>query len=141
MGDGNHSLATAKTHWENLKQSLNEAGKMGHPARWALVELVNVHDDGLEFEPIHRVVFNIEPAVIEEYVAGDGEEIEMVANGEVRMVRIKNMESNLPVGNLQLILDKLAVEKPEIKIDYIHGEETVKKLAMGNNVGFLLPAV
>ena len=62
VGDGNHSLATAKACWENVKPSLSEEEKQSHPARYALVELVNVHDDGLAFEPIHRVVFNIDMA-------------------------------------------------------------------------------
>jgi hypothetical protein len=65
MGDGNHSLATAKAIWENIK---NEAGDpasvMDDPARYALVELVNIHDDGLQFEPIHRVIFNVNPDVL-----------------------------------------------------------------------------
>jgi len=61
VGDGNHSLASAKVHWENVKKSLSEAEVEDHPARFALVEVVNVHDDGIVFEPIHRVLFNIEP--------------------------------------------------------------------------------
>jgi hypothetical protein len=60
VGDGNHSLASAKAHWENVKKTLPEEAQAGHPARYALVEIVNVHDDGLKFEPIHRVVFNVE---------------------------------------------------------------------------------
>ena len=65
MGDGNHSLATAKTIWETLKAGASDKkAVMGHPARFALVELVNVHDEGLEFEPIHRVVFNANPAAM-----------------------------------------------------------------------------
>jgi hypothetical protein len=58
VGDGNHSLASAKGHWENLKSSLSAEKIENHPARYALVELVNVHDHGLIFEPIHRVLFN-----------------------------------------------------------------------------------
>lgn len=61
VGDGNHSLATAKAYWEELKASLSADMLEDHPARYALVELVNVHDDGLEFEPIHRCLFNIDP--------------------------------------------------------------------------------
>lgn len=60
MGDGNHSLATAKAIWEELKKTSSDRNAlMNHPARFALVELVNVHDTGLEFEPIHRILFNI----------------------------------------------------------------------------------
>lgn len=59
VGDGNHSLASAKAHWEQVKKTLPESEQECHPARFALVEVVNVHDDGLIFEPIHRVVFNV----------------------------------------------------------------------------------
>ena len=61
MGDGNHSLATAKACWEKLKPTLSPQEQETHPARYALVELVNLHDDSLEFEPIHRVVFGVDP--------------------------------------------------------------------------------
>ena len=60
VGDGNHSLATAKACWENLKKTMSEDELKNHPARYALVEIVNVHDSGLVFEPIHRVVFNVD---------------------------------------------------------------------------------
>lgn len=59
MGDGNHSFATAKANWEKLKATLPEDQRADHPARYALVELENVHDEGIVFEPIHRVVFNV----------------------------------------------------------------------------------
>lgn len=61
VGDGNHSLAAAKAYWEKLKQSLDKDQQENHPARFALVEVVNIHDEGLVFEPIHRVVFNVDP--------------------------------------------------------------------------------
>ncbi len=138
MGDGNHSLATAKVHWENLKANLTEEEKDNHPARFALVELVNVHDDGLEFEPIHRVLFDVDRNDLESYIAGEGGELEIVNNGEKRKMSIKNMGSNLVVGNLQILLDKYLEEHPTVKIDYVHGVEAVEKLSNGNNVGFIL---
>lgn len=138
MGDGNHSLATAKVHWENLKANLTEEEKDNHPARFALVELVNVHDDGLEFEPIHRVLFDVDRNDLESYIVGEGGELEIVNNGEKRKMSIKNMGSNLVVGNLQILLDKYLEEHPTVKIDYVHGVEAVEKLSNGNNVGFIL---
>lgn len=57
MGDGNHSLATAKTNWENLKKTLTPEEIATHPARYALCEIENIHDSGIVFEPIHRVLF------------------------------------------------------------------------------------
>lgn len=138
MGDGNHSLATAKTHWNNIKNSLSEEERESHPARFALVELVNVHDDGLEFEPIHRVIFNVDKDRLREYLSGEGKEVEIVNEGIKEKIRIKEMGSNLPVGDLQKLLDNFVAENSEAKIDYVHGEEAVKKLAVGNNVGLML---
>lgn len=127
MGDGNHSLATAKVCYEKNPNDLN---------RYALVELVNIHDEALEFEAIHRVVFDA-PEDLLDKINGDGDEIEIVRNGEKEKVKIKNMGSNLAVGNLQIILDSI----PNLKIDYVHGEESVKKLAMEKNIGFILPVM
>lgn len=127
MGDGNHSLATAKACYEKNPNDLN---------RYALVELVNIHDEALEFEAIHRVVFDA-PEDLLDKINGDGDEIEIVRNGEKEKVKIKNMGSNLAVGNLQIILDSI----PNLKIDYVHGEESVKKLAMEKNIGFILPVM
>jgi uncharacterized protein (DUF1015 family) len=142
MGDGNHSLATAKTHWENLKVNLSEAEKETHPARYALVELVNVHDSGLEFEPIHRIVYKVESEKLIKYIGGEGEEIEVVTSQGRERIKIKNMGSNLAVGNLQILLDKYIEENPETKIDYIHGEEAVERLVKEKNgIGFLLPVM
>ena len=138
MGDGNHSLATAKAHWNNVKNNLSEEEKINHPARFALVELVNVHDEGLEFEPIHRVIFGVESDKLENFLAGEGKEVKMVSNGEEKIIRLKEVGSNLVVGDLQKLLDEFLQQNPEVKIDYVHGEEAVKKLAVGNNVGFIL---
>lgn len=141
MGDGNHSLATAKTHWNDIKSTLSEEEKESHPARFALVELVNVHDIGLEFEPIHRVIFNVDKNKLREYLLGNGKEIEMVNEGIKEKIRIKETGSNLPVGDLQKLLDDFLVENPEAKIDYVHGEEAVRKLSTDNNIGFILPGM
>lgn len=141
MGDGNHSLATAKTHWNNLKASLSEEEKENHPARFALVELVNVHDSGLEFEPIHRVVFNVDKNKLKEYLSGEGKEIEWVNEGIVEKIKIKESGSNLAVGDLQKLLDEFVNQNPEVKIDYVHGQEAVRKLSLGNNVGLMLPGM
>ena len=70
VGDGNHSLATAKTIYEELKTTLGNDTAAAHPARYALVEVVNIHDEALKFEPIYRVVFGVDPdAIIDELKA------------------------------------------------------------------------
>jgi len=144
VGDGNHSLATAKTCWENLKSSLSEEEKESHPARFCLVEVENIHDDVLEFEPIHRVVFGIEDEdkFIQEFTEklgcsedGDGQEIVIVKGDSKKKFYMKNTSSPLSVGTLQKYLDTLSYE-----VDYIHGEDVVESLSSKDGaVGFLLP--
>ena len=145
VGDGNHSLATAKTCWENLKPSLTEEERKTHPARFCLVEIENIHDDVLEFEPIHRAVFGIEDKdaflkkIMQELecepLDNGGQHIVFVADGKKTDLYIAKMSSPLAVGTLQKYLDSLTYE-----VDYIHGEDVVEKLSSGEGaVGFLLP--
>lgn len=149
VGDGNHSLATAKECWERIKKTLPR-GLTDHPARYALVELVNIHDNSLEFEPIHRVVFGIDPDnVIKEFLnfypgaklgEGEGQRIEFISSEGHGILTVKDSESGLPVGTLQNFLDKYTANNGG-KIDYIHGEEVVENLGKKpGNIGFLLPA-
>lgn len=147
VGDGNHSLATAKACYENLKKVLPKEEYENHPARYALVEIVNLHSEALEFEPIHRVVFNVNPEkMIEELKKyydiseePEGQRIEYVYNKENRVVYIKNPKSNLAVGSLQMFIDEYIKENGG-KVDYIHGDEVTRKLGSEDgNIGFLLP--
>ena len=149
MGDGNHSLATAKTFYENLKKEIGDKA-LSHPARYALVEIVNLHSDALEFEAIHRVLFNVNEEdlmnKLNEYYdvsfeETDGQKFEIVSNGNKKNVWIKNPKSNITVGTLQLFLDEYLKNNPDVKIDYIHGEDTVEKLAVNGNMGFILPVM
>lgn len=147
VGDGNHSLATAKAHWENIKKGLSEEEKENHPARYALIELGNLHDDSLIFEPIHRVIFDCNPeklmeALKEYYDISETEgvqEIVAVKGDKKTKLYIKNPKSQLAVGSLQLFLDEY-IKENGCRIDYIHGEDVVCELsAEENNIGFLLP--
>ena len=147
VGDGNHSLATAKACYENLKKVLPKEEYENHPARYALVEIVNLHSEALEFEPIHRVVFGVNPKHMIEafenyYEVSDepgGQKIEYVYNGVDKVVYIKNPKSNLAVGSLQMFIDKYIKENGG-KVDYIHGDEVTKELgSKEENIGFLLP--
>ena len=145
VGDGNHSLATAKTCWENLKPTLTEEERKTHPARFCLVEIENIHDDVLEFEPIHRIVFGIEDKdaflkkIMKELecepLDNGGQHVVFVADGKKTDLYITKMSSPLAVGTLQKYLDSLTYE-----VDYIHGEDVVEKLSSDRGtVGFLLP--
>ncbi|MBQ3469069.1 MAG: DUF1015 domain-containing protein [Bacilli bacterium] len=150
MGDGNHSLATAKTCYENLKKTMSEEEYLNHPARYALVELVNLHSDALEFEAIHRVVFDVDVNhLIDElskyyeisYDECDGQKMTMITKDEEKDIYIKNPKSNIAVGSLQIFLDDYLKDNPG-KVDYIHGDDATRKLAQGdNNIGFILPAM
>lgn len=149
MGDGNHSLATAKACYEKLKETMSEEEYLNNPARYALVELVNLHSPALEFEAINRVIFNTDPEKLlnslKEYYQinkdGNGQEIEVITNEIDEKWYIENPKSNIAVGSIQIFLDEY-LKNNEGKIDYIHGEETTKNLAkQEGNVGFIFEAM
>ncbi len=148
VGDGNHSLATAKACYENLKKELGDAAK-DHPARYCLVELVNVHSSGLEFEPIHRVIFNTEPQKLMAYLNEHGlvegaaynQKVTVLQKGTKTVYSFKEESAKITVGSLQNALDAYLAEN-EGEIDYIHGEDVVEELsAKENAIGFILPEV
>ena len=149
VGDGNHSLATAKACYEELKKSLTPEEAANHPARYALVEVVNLYDDSLQFEPIHRVVFQTKPnelmkALYEFYEISDspcdGHRITCVIGSRKKDIYVKNPPSNLAVGTLQQFLDS-RLGTVGGSVDYIHGSEVVEQLCADDEmaVGFLLP--
>ena len=132
VGDGNHSLATAKECYNQNKNELN---------RYALCEIVNIHDKALEFEPIYRVVFGADPEkLIDEFIKATGEgsqKFTCVYGDKTRGISVKPT-AKLAVGTLQTFLDEYAKNHPEVEIDYIHGTESLKKLASRENaVGFI----
>lgn len=163
MGDGNHSLATAKAIWEDVKSKFG----MDHPARYALVEIENIHDAGLEFEPIHRVLFNVERELIADLRNFYPDQCHLVpcatsqtmmdlVNREARpehtfgvvtpsgsyVAYVANPPSNLPVGTLQTFLDAWGKMGGFDKIDYVHGADVVVRLgSQPGNLGFYLPAI
>ena len=147
-GDGNHSLATAKSCWEEIKKNLTEEERENHPARYALVELNNIHDEALEFEPIQRVVFDVDAEAVlngifdyyngASFTDNGGQKIDFVYGGKEGSLFVKDAPSNLPVGTLQKYLDNY-VEKNGGEIDYIHGSDVVRKLAKEKNtIGFMV---
>ncbi len=145
VGDGNHSLATAKSCYEELKRLNPDQDLSIHPARYALVELENIHDPSLQFEPIHRILTGVDPqgllAFLKPLCAEGGFCVPYVVgdcHGELYLDRAKG---ELAVAILQNALDDyLATHSGEI--DYIHGDAEVAQLAQQENaVGFLLPAM
>ncbi len=146
VGDGNHSLATAKTCWENIKKTLTEEERKTHPARFALVELMNVHDSSIDFEPIHRVVFDIQPneilsALKSYYRTSDtdegGQRIDYCFKGTSGFIYINDSPCTLAVGSLERFFE---IYYKNLKIDYIHGAEVVRELSeKDGTIGFILP--
>lgn len=163
MGDGNHSLATAKAIWEELKPTVG----MDHPARYALVELVNLHDPSLNFEAIHRVLFGAPDNFLNElkkHFGSDAAYTEATSFEEMKqqvdlstetrqrfgmitpegysVIELSHPKQNLPAGNLQAFLDAYLKEHRECEIDYVHGDDVVDTLSRKpGNLGFYLPAI
>jgi hypothetical protein len=163
MGDGNHSFATAKSCWEDLKPTLGEAERETHPARWALVELENIFDPGLEFEPIHRVLFDTPRDVFEAELARHcgTYSVSPAASSAELMHRVVGAaeqtfgycdesgyatytltapEASIPAGTLQSVIDALVAAGHEV--DYIHGTDATADIGRrASNLGLFLPAV
>ncbi len=138
VGDGNHSLATAKTHWNNLKKTIPCQSRKTHPARYALVELVNVYDEGIYFEPIHRYVFGVDK---DKFLKG----LKAVNGGKMRVYDGKALtnqdgDSDLPTGIRAVdAYIKQFIEENGGTVDYVHGDENLQKLVNGREdaVGIL----
>ena len=148
VGDGNHSLATAKTIYEQLKETLSEDEYLNHPSRYALVEIVNLHSESLDFEPIHRLVFNFDVEnILKELnsyydlnTTGEGQKFKVITSNEEKTYYISNPKSNLSVGSIQVFLDEYLKDRSS-KVDYIHEEEAVTKLIENDNIGFIFDTI
>jgi hypothetical protein len=151
MGDGNHSLATAKSIWEQARAT---AG-MDHPSRWALVEVVNIHDPALDFAPIHRLLFGVKVDIREALARRFGGKVTfsdlptgeamrarlhelpagrqaaglIMPGGRFAVVQFDDPPSSLAVGTLQPFIDRLIAEGGAAAVDYVHGDETLQRLA------------
>ncbi|MBE6590154.1 MAG: DUF1015 domain-containing protein [Ruminococcaceae bacterium] len=147
VGDGNHSLATAKAAYEEIKAQVGPEAALSHPARYALAEVVNLHDTALEFEPIYRVVFGADPdallSELEREIAtlhggAQAQTITVVRGKEEYTLCVPSPESQLAVGTLQAFLARYSEAHPEVTVDYIHGEDSLRMLASREGaVGFL----
>ncbi len=146
VGDGNHSLASAKAAYEEVKAKLGEAA-LSHPARYALAEIVNLHDDALKFEPIYRVMFGVSPAAVlaalGEYAENlDGAEkpqtVDYVHAGGAGSIVFKHPTAQLTVGTLQSFIDEYISSHEGASVDYIHDVDATEALAKNENaIGFI----
>ena len=147
VGDGNHSLASAKAAYEEVKAAIGEEAAASHPARYALVEVVNIHDEALKFEPIYRVMFGVDPedvlSSLRAYVKnlnGDAapQVCEYLFGSEQGTLTIDTPIRQLTVGTLQDFIDEYLASHKGAEVDYIHGEASVEALAKKpNTIGFL----
>jgi len=145
VGDGNHSLATAKTHWENIKAHLTPEAKKNHPARFALVEVINLYDEGIDFEAIHRVVFNVK----DDFIPGlqallKGEHAGLIYSKKTGKIK-QGMPKNGPMAYkiVQDYIDAYLKKNPASTVDYIHGAEHLVEIAdkHENAVAIEMPAL
>ena len=144
VGDGNHSLATAKAHWENIKKTLSKEEQENHPARFALVEANNVYDDGIIFEPIHRILFNAGNFQDElDALDGNGQlAYSYSKNGGKKAIKTtKSAAETYQI--IQKLIDKNLKEHPEMKVDFIHDESSVLEIADKNpdSLAIVMPAL
>ena len=148
VGDGNHSLATAKAYYEELKLSLGEAARE-HPARYALVELCSLSSPALVFRPIYRAVFGADPTELIRALRADADAPRdksnsrqgitvLLPNGSEETVTYAHGSHPLTVGSLQLFLDEYAKTHPDMIIAYIHGEDSLASIVREQGaIGFL----
>lgn len=163
MGDGNHSLASAKSFWEEIKPGLTPQERENHPARYALVEIENIFDPGLEFEPIHRAFFGIteknfdvilshHAKKVEKMIASSldnaikminssGQQSFVLLSGEnVYVYTLDGTERSMPAWTVQSVIDEM-LESKAGTVDYIHGVDTVRELSGKGALGLILPDI
>lgn len=146
VGDGNHSLATAKACYEELKKNNPDVDLSNHPARFALVELENIHDEAQQFAPIHRVITKTNSGQLLAYLAKacTGEQICPIpwfSGSQQGVLELGIQPGQLPLAALQQALDVYLAENAG-EIDYIHGDDVVRQLAQEKNaLGFIVPGI
>ena len=150
VGDGNHSLAAAKLCWEEIKKGLMPEKAESHPARYSLVELVNIHDPAVGFEPIHRVIFDTDDRGFMDRaretftscgMEGEEHSVVLLRAGEVSTVRVYGPS----IGELIGLAEEFCKDwcsKHGGRLDYIHGDDTARGMCAHTAVcGILLPAM
>ncbi|MGE4548670.1 MAG: DUF1015 domain-containing protein [Intestinibacillus sp.] len=161
VGDGNHSMATAKAYWETVKKNLSPEEQADHPARFALVEVVNIHDESLIIEPIHRVMFHVSVNHLLEsakkFYAEQGCKVSVADAApntagahffpfctvtREQVLVVADPKWAIPLATLQAFLDDYLARNTDAKIDYIHGTDVVARLGCKEgNIGFVLPDI
>ena len=153
VGDGNHSLASAKACWEELKKTLTPEQQLTHPARWCLAEVCNVHSPAIEIEPIHRVLFNVDcGAVLLALIAWSDANMAGICFGDSKqqaftlagphvsnVLSFEDPVAPLTVGTVDEFIEYFMARHSEARVDYVHDEPAVRALTKQGGVAFLLP--
>lgn len=146
VGDGNHSLASAKVLWNNIKQKLTPEQAANHPARYALCEIVNIYDEGLSFHPIHRLIKNTD---VNKFVR-ELNKVLVKESGEITVLKgqeaitIKAPQNSIEtVEAVQRFIEEQKLEEEHLVVDYIHGDENLKEIVAKtpNSIGLLMPSL
>ncbi len=141
VGDGNHSIATAKVMWEELKKTLTEEERENHPARFMLVEMVNLYGEGMDFKPIHRLIYNPTPDFISGLKATlSGEnQLKIVTNSGVSYVDCPS-KASLTISGVQNYIESYLKENPQVEVEYVHNEEhLLDALKECDGIGIVMP--
>ena len=153
VGDGNHSLASAKAYWEELKPTLTPEQRETHPARWCLAEVCNVHSPAIAIEPIHRVLFNVDcGAVLLALISWSDGNMAGICFGNSKkqsftlagphianVLSFEDPVAPLTVGTIDEFIEYFMARHKEARVDYVHDEPAVRALTKQGGVGFLLP--
>jgi uncharacterized protein (DUF1015 family) len=145
VGDGNHSLAAAKAHWEQIKKKLKQKDRCDHPSRYALVEAMNIYDEGLKFEGIHRIVFNVKDDFIEKFkVVIKGKQEGQIYTSKHGYVPVM-MPENGPrcYQAVQAFIDEYVQANKDAYVDYVHGNEHVIEVSKkaSNVAAIFMPSI
>ena len=142
VGDGNHSLAAAKECWNKIKAGLTEEEKKTHPARFALCELQNIYNESLEFEPIHRVVMNADKSFIDYLLELKGpNKVLMEYQGNKYYINVSNSPADA-IFEIQNKIDSYLKDHKNVEIDYIHDEDSLRKVAKETNgIAIYMPTI
>lgn len=141
VGDGNHSIATAKVMWENLKKSLTPEEREVHPARYMLVEMVNLYGGGMDFKPIHRLIYSRD----EEFV--DGLRAALEGNGKLKLIYKDGEEyvdcpeqASLTISAVQTYIESYAKLNKGFEVEYVHNEgHLIEAVEEANGIGIVMP--
>lgn len=140
VGDGNHSLAAARECWLNIKKGLNDREIENHPSRYALVEMVNLFDEGITFEPIHRIIKNADSDFVSGLDQKEGKEIKIIENNILKTIKIKGTAPEI-IATVQNYIDAYLQTHKDSYQDYLHGDEHTAEAVKDGGIAIFMPCI